>query len=73
MARCGGAEKFWSFVVKLPYFPPYPSFPPPRPLTINKHMKQPTAFLTADRFRRFRCWFECNMSCTAPSSTPPTR
>src|SRR5436853_351224 len=23
MARCGGAEKFWSFVLKLPYLPPY--------------------------------------------------
>jgi hypothetical protein len=21
--RCGGAEKFWSFVLKLPYDPPY--------------------------------------------------
>ena len=23
MARCGGAEKFWSFGSKLPYVPPY--------------------------------------------------
>ena len=23
IARCGDAEKFWSFVLKLPYLPPY--------------------------------------------------